>query len=155
MAQSNVSSLLSFTPLKHRKHTSLFIRLDRPIFPLLLSTHRYSSLTSPPTFFFFSKALDQLIFSSSLCLPFFFPSLILMLLGCGKYLFTLIDDGADGSFMSVRTVFFFRAADVSEYQPPLLVVLVVVESVEVGVDCRLGQQKPTRPDSISHKRRGK
>ncbi|MEQ2228601.1 hypothetical protein ILYODFUR_010507 [Ilyodon furcidens] len=63
-----------------------------------------------------------------------------MLLGCGKYLFTLIDNGADVSFTNSNC---FCPTNVSQYQSP-------VGEVLVGLQIRA--IKPQRPDSFSYYR---
>ena len=72
------------------------------------------------------------------------PPSILMLLGCGKYLFTLIDDGADGSFMSVRTQ--------TVFVPPMSP-NINHRWEKCGPDCKIRPIKPQRPDSFSYSRK--
>lgn len=109
-------------PLKLWKHASLFTQLDRPTPP-------HSNTLYPHHHRLFSKALNQLIFP----LPPVCLFLIPMLLGCGKYLFTSIDDGPDGSFMSVRTQTVF----VPQSSPNIN-----RQWEKCGADCRLGQSRP-------------
>lgn len=105
--------------------------------PCTPSTH-----PPPPLYCLLAKLSTNWFFLFPLS-AFFFPSLILMLLGCGKYLFNIDRRQSWWVFHERQNSNCFCPTDVSKYQSP---------EGEVGAGLQIRAIKPQRPDSFSYRR---